>query len=291
MYKLFMKFNIPTKEFNGKKCSIQGFAIDKNIGFILFHTGICAAYDLSKKDADPIDTFKLGSYNDSPCDPRYINHANDAMFGNTLPGKEFPLMYVTAGNSGEYDENGYISYCAVEQLYRENNKFRSETVQKIYFKNDGIEQTNFCPPGWGWPSSLVDTDGGWYYLLSARYRTKKEFSKPDNVYIITKFKLPDPSTEKVTLYPKDIVDQYFLPFNVYATQGGTIKNNKIYYTFGFGTPEYPDALRIIDLKNKCFEVCEDLSNAEFANEELECCAFFENRLLINTQHGNIFERL
>lgn len=46
MYKLFMEFENPTKEFFGKQQSVQGFAVHGNIGFVLFHTGICAAYDL-----------------------------------------------------------------------------------------------------------------------------------------------------------------------------------------------------------------------------------------------------
>nr|MBQ4319067.1 hypothetical protein [Clostridia bacterium] len=134
-------------------------------------------------------------------------------------------------------------------------------------------------------------NGGWYYMLSARYRTKREYSRPDNVYIITKFRLPSPDIGDVTLYPADIVDQFELPFNVYATQGGTIRDEKIWYMFGFGRPDYPDALRVIDLKERKYSLCEDLSAAPFANQEVECCAFYGDRLLINTQGGRIYERI
>jgi len=291
MYKLFMEFENPTEEFDGKKRSIQGFAVHENIGFVMYHTGICAAYDLDSKNPKPIGVFKLGSYNDGTPDNRYTNHANDAMFGSYYGGSEFPLLYVTAGNSGESDENGYISFCAVEKITRTNGVFSAETVQKIYYRNDGIENTKFQTPGWGWPASLVDINGGWYYMLSARYRTKKEFSRPDNVYIITKFKLPSPDTGNVTLYPSDIEEQFELPFNVYATQGGTVRNGEIWYMFGFGNPNYPDALRVIDLKNHKYSLCEDLSNAPFADQEVECCAFYGDRLLINTQGSKIYERI
>jgi len=291
VYKLFMEFDNPTEEYVGTKRSIQGFAVHGSIGFILYHTGICAAYDLVSKDKKPVGVFRLGSYNEGEPDNRYINHANDAMFGQYIDGKEFPLMYVTAGNSGDSDENGYISFCAVEQIKRKNEGFSSETVQKIYYKNDGIENTPYQTPGWGWPASLVDVNGGWYYMLSARYRTKREYSRPDNVYIITKFRLPSPDIGDVTLYPADIVDQFELPFNVYATQGGTIRDEKIWYMFGFGRPDYPDALRVIDLKERKYSLCEDLSAAPFANQEVECCAFYGDRLLINTQGGRIYERI
>ena len=289
MYKLFMEFENPTEEFAGKQQSVQGFATYGNFGGVLFHTGICAIYDLVSRNKKPIGVFPLGSYNDGTPDKRYINHANDAMFGEKLDGEEFPLLYVTAGNSGDSDENGYIGYCAVEQIRRKNGGFYSTTVQKIYYRNDGIEKTKYQPPGWGWPASLVDTEGGWYYMFSARYRTRKEFSRPDNVYIVTKFRLPSPQEGDVTLYPLDIVEQFELPFDVYITQGGTLRNEKIWYMFGFGTNDCPNALRVIDLKAKKYELCEDLSKTPFANEEVECCAFYGDKLLINTQKNKIYQ--
>ena len=291
MYELFMKIDNPTEELVGQRRSVQGFAIHGETGFVLFHTGICAAYDLATRDSKPMGVFKLGSYNEGDPDKRYVNHANDAMFGNTLEGEEFPLLYVTAGNSGESDERGFIGYCAVEQIRQRHGVYSAETVQRIYYKNDGVENTPYQAPGWGWPASLVDVTGGWYYMLSARYRTKKEFYKPDNVYIITKFRLPYPAAGDVTLYPTDIVDQYELPFDVFITQGGTIKNGMLYYMFGFGREEYPDAMRVVDLEKRTWALREDLSTAPFADEEVECCAFYGEDLLINTQKENIFKKV
>lgn len=290
MYELFMKIDNPTKDLVGERRSVQGFAIHGETAFVLFHTGICAAYDLATRDSKPLGVFKLGSYNEGDPDKRYINHANDAMFGNTLEGEEFPLLYVTAGNSGESDERGFIGYCAVEQIRERDGAYSAETVQRIYYKNDGVENTPYQAPGWGWPASLVDVTGGWYYMLSARYRTKKEFYKPDNVYIITKFRLPDPTAGDVTLYPTDIVDQYELPFDVFITQGGTIKNGMLYYMFGFGREEYPDAMRAVDLEKRTWALREDLSTAPFADEEVECCAFYGDDLLINTQKEKIYKK-
>ncbi|MBR2615809.1 MAG: hypothetical protein IKC69_03945 [Clostridia bacterium] len=291
MYELFMEFENPTEAFLGKRTSVQGFAVHGDNGFLLFHSGVAAVYDLISKKKEPISVFKLGSFHDGVPDKRYANHANDAMFGAHLVGEEFPLLYVTAGNSGESDERGFIGYCAVEQLRREEDGFTSETVQRIYYKNEGIENTPYEAPGWGWPAWLVDVEGGWCYTFSARYRTRKEFSKPDNVYIVTKFPLPDPTSGDVTLTPKDILEQFTLPFHVFITQGGTIRNGKLWYTFGFGREEYPNALRMIDLKEKKYELCEDLGDTPFADEEVECCAFYREKLLINTQKCKIFERL
>lgn len=290
MYKLFMEFENPTEKLSQKRQSVQGFAVYGDLGFVLFHTGICAVYDLVSRNKSPIGVFPLASYNDGTPDKRYVNHANDAMFGEKLEGEALPLLYVTTGNSGESDENGYIAYCAVEQIRQKNGRFCSELVQSIYYKNDGIEKTQYQTPGWGWPASLVDVEGGWYYMFSARDRTRKEFSRPDNVYIVTKFPLPDPQKGDVTLTPKDIAAQFTLPFNVFITQGGTVQNGKMWYMFGFGREEYPNALRVIDLKEQKYELCEELSQTPFANEEVECCAFYGDKLLINTQKNKIYER-
>ena len=292
MYKLFMEFDNPTTEYLGKHQSVQGFCVHGETAFVLFHTGLCAAYDLKTKSRSPIGVFKLGSFDEGSPDKRYANHANDAMFGQTLEGECFPLMYVTAGNSGEYDEKGYISYCAVEQVHLNDGKFTSETVQRIYYSNDGVENSRFRTIGWGWPASLVDTETASLYTLSAKNRTLRQFSGDDNAYIITRFPLPNITDGDVTLYPKDIIEQFELPFNVFATQGGTIKDGKIWYTFGFGKEDYPDALRIIDLKKKDYALCEDLSDTPFFNDEIECCAFYQNeRFLVNTQSGKIYERI
>jgi len=290
MYKLFMEFENPTEEYLGKHQSVQGFAIYKNKGFVMYHTGVCGVYDLDTKERNPIGVFRLGSFNDGFPDKRYANHANDAMFGNILKDEEFPLMYVTAGNSGESDEKGYIGYCAVEQIRCVAGVYSSEEVQRIYYKNDGIEQTSFQTPGWGWPASLVDVKAGWYYMLSARYRTRRDMEREDNVYIVTKFRLPDPKSGDVTLYPKDIVDQYELPFNVFFTQGGTIYDNKIYFTYGNANEMHPNELRIIDLDKKEYVLCENLKDTSLGNDEVECCAFYNGRLLINTQSGKMYER-
>lgn len=285
-----MEFENPTESICGKRQSVQGFSVYEKYGVVLFHTGIAAVYDLEAKKSAPLGAFRLGSY-DAGCDKRYINHANDCVFGQKIEGERFPLLYVTAGNSGETDEKGFISYCAVEQFYEKNGEFSAKTVQRIYYKNDGIESTLFETPGWGWPAYLPDGENGFLYLFSARQRTRKGFSGADNRYIVTKFRLPDPGRGDVTLCPKDIIDQFLLPFDVYFTQGGTIYKNILWYTFGCGNAEHPNALRAVDLERKEFVLSEDLSDTQFLDDEVECCGFFSGRLLINTQSGKIYERI
>lgn len=290
MYKLYMEFENPTAEMFGKRRGVQGMAVHGDTAFVLYHSGVAGAYDLVSRDPKPLGVFKLGSYCRNKEDKRYDNHANDAMFGGFLPGEDFPLMYVTAGNSGDADEKGWLAYCAVEQIRLKDGEYSAETVQRIYYKPTEADGTKFEIPGWGWPASLVDVKNGFFYLHSARYRTKREMYRPDNEYIVTKFRLPDPTEGDVTFTADDILDQFTLPFNAFATQGGTIYEDRLYYSFGFGREDTPDALNVIDLKEKKYALCEDLSTAPFFDQEVECVAFYKGRMLINTQKEKIYER-
>ena len=284
-----MEVDNPTAGLVGSRQSVQGFTVAGDYAVVLYHTGICALYDLCTRQSDPAAVGYLGSYNTGTPDSRYTNHANDVVCGETLPGETFPLMYVTAGNSGEEDRNGFIAYCAVEQLRLESGTLSAKTVQRIYYKHN--DTTTWMAPGWGWPAFLPDAENGWLYLLSARYRTRRNAARPDNVYIVTKFRLPAPTAGNVTLTPADIEDQFELPFNVFFTQGGTVKNGRIWYTFGCGNEDHPNALRGIDPEKKEFFTQEDLSATPFGDDEVECCAFWGERMLLNTQSGKLYERM
>ena len=186
-----MNFDNPTEALTGKRTSVQGFSVYEDYAIVLYHAGVCAVYDLITRDPAPLAAFKLATYDAGEEDKRYANHANDMMFGGFDEAGN-PLMYITAGNSGEADEKGYIAYCAVEALEittdEEGKKhFGSRLVQKIYYQNDGIENVPFQSPCWGWPASLVDVKNGRFYLHSARYRTTKDFVHlyNENNYIVT----------------------------------------------------------------------------------------------------------
>lgn len=159
----FMDYQIPELEAFEINSSIQGFAIHGDLAFELFHGGLCAVYDLGKKQRDPVGVFRLASYNIGTPDNRYINHANQAMFSDIFleDGDEFPLIFITIGNSGEADDDGFIGRCAVERIRRINGKFCSELVQTIIYNNNGIGRTRFESPCWGWPASFCD--GKYYY--------------------------------------------------------------------------------------------------------------------------------
>ncbi len=288
-----MDFINPTEAIVGTRQSVQGFSVFEDYAVILYHSGICAVYDLLTRDPAPISAFKLATYDAGEEDKRYANHANDMMFGGTDAAGN-PLMYITAGNSGEWDAQGrWIGYCAVEALDITRGEdgrataFSSHLVQKIYYKNEGTENTPYEIPGWGWPASLVDVANGRYYMHSARHRTTKDFVDKynENDYIVTAFALPDPSIPEVTLTGADILDQFTYPYDILATQGGTIFEDKLYYTFGFGKVGYPIGMRIADLTQKKLISRIDFSFTPFGRVEIECCAPYAGKMLLNTQHN------
>lgn len=277
--------------------SAQGMAIYDNEAFILYHTGVCSVYDLLSRSDIPKASFRLASYNGGFPSQQYINHANQAMFSsNYYRNNNIPLLYVTTGNDGGEDENGFYYRCAVENIIKRKNEagditFTSELLQTIHYKNTGIEDTTWETPCWGAPAFFVDSENNFLYIFSARYRTTKAFSEyySKNAYIITKFSLPGIDGEKnVILTASEILDQFTVPFDIPFTQGGTLYQDKIYYTFGFGNNDYPIGIRIYDLKHKCIAARIDLSHSVLANEEIECCSFYKGNLLYNTNSGNIY---
>lgn len=280
--------------------SAQGMAIYGNLAFILHHTGVCAVYDLKTKESKCIVSFPLGSYNDGAEGEEYINHSNQCMFSDVfLDGNDIPLLYVTTGNRGGGDEDGYYYRCAVENIKLERNRegkivsASSELIQTVSYINCGIEDTKWETPCWGCPAWFVDNEKKCMYMFSARYRTTDEFLqyREINRYIITKFPLPDINGAKfVKLTAADILDQFTAPFDILFTQGGMICGNKLFYTFGLGDSRYPIGLRAYDLDRKCLCAQMDLSSSVLGREEIESSSFYNGELLCNTnaEPGGIF---
>lgn len=278
--------------FEKKLYSAQGMGIWADRAFVLYHTGMCGVYDLKSGTAVPLDLFPLGSYNEGTPTVDYANHANQCMFsGLCLGDNSIPLLYVTAGKGTGLDADGYFYRCVVENIRLKDGKYCAQTVQTITFAPEGLENTPFQAPCWGCPSFLPDTETGSLYIFSARFRTTRAFldRKNENAYIITRFPLPDPAAGGlVRLTARNILDQFTVPFDVLFTQGGTIRNGKLYYTFGFPAQDYPLAMRVYDLQKKCLAARVDLSGSAMGDEEIECCAFWGNTLLCDTCQGGIY---
>ena len=272
----------------------QGMGIWEDWAFILYDTGVCAVFDLKTREARPLAVFPLGSYNNGKPSRDYLNHANSCMFGKThWKDNPIPLLYVTAGTGTGYDDDGYFYRCVVENVrQREDGSFRSEVVQTICYHPEGKLPEGMEQPCWGSPCFLVDNDGGFLYLFSARYRTRRGYVPEGarNTYIITKLPLPDPALGgMIRLHPEDILDQFCVPSGVEFTQGGTIHNHKLCYTYGYPKGGYPLQIMVFDLERKC--LCAQLGNLteSFRGEEIECIDVYRGSLLCNTCDGSIFE--
>lgn len=284
--------------FAKKLRSAQGMDIYGDRAYILYDTGVCAVYDLLARNSEPVDVFKLGSYNDGVPAKDYLNHANSCMFGSIHFGDNpIPLLYVTIGTGIGADEDGFYYRCAVENITETVgmdgcSHFEAETLQTITYKPDGIEDTAFDPPCWGCPAFFVDTDKGFLYIFSAKYRTKYGCipEGEHNRYIITKFNLPKLTDGKmVCLTPKDIIDQFSVESDVMFTQGGMLLDEKIYYTFGCPKIGYPLEMLVFDLNKRDIVMHVNNMDEAFFGEEIECCGVYDGRILCNTCDGGIFE--
>ena len=58
--------------------------------------------------------------------------------------------------------------------------------------------------------------------------------KNTNKYVATCFEVPSLTSATVTLTASDVIKQCIFEFDAYATQGGCMRDGKIYYAFGFG---------------------------------------------------------
>lgn len=278
--------------------SAQGMGIWEDRAYILYDTGVCAVYDLQSRKPTALARFPLGSYNSGTPTGDYLNHANSCMFGTLhFENNPIPLLYVNTGTGIGYDAEGYYCRCAVEniELVRDAQGaegYSARTLQTISFlPGTGAEGSQFESPCWGCPSWLVDSQRKLLYIVSARYRTTRGHvpEGEKNRYLITTFPLPALSDgEKIILTHSDIIDQFAVASDLQFTQGGTLMDDKIYYTFGCPRLGYPLQLAVFDLKKKSLQAIVENMDAAFENEEIECCAPYRGRLLCNTCDGSIF---
>lgn len=272
--------------------SAQGMAVWEDRAFILYEPGMCGVYDLARRAEAPLAFFPLGSYNEGTPTPDHTNHANQCMFGPAhWKDNPIPLLYVTAGKGIGQDEDGFFYRCSVENICRKDETYTAEKIQTVIFKPTGTEGLPYEMPCWGCPSFFVDAPGRALYIFSARFRTTREFLShyDENAYILTKFPLPSPEDGPlIRLTERDITGQFTAPFDVLFTQGGTIRDGKLYHTFGLPARDYPLALRVYDLEKRCLCARVDLTGSVMGDEEIECCDFWGDTLLCNTCQGGLY---
>ncbi|MHC1779534.1 MAG: hypothetical protein AB9922_04805 [Bacteroidales bacterium] len=275
----FVKGDIHSQQ--GKKISQQGMEMWGDYIFSLMDKGYCNVYCFSTRDSLPLAKFKLASFRDD-------NHANNASFGTeTKQGASFPLIYITNGKVGSEIE----WVCFVESITKKGDIFSSEIAQTIILDGSNWESKGFTAI-FGAPSWMIDRERGFLWVFSARKRTilKVTRNTSENQYIATKFRIPLLSEGKeVLLTVADILDQVVFPYDVWATQAGSVHDGKIYYCFGFGN-KYEittSKIRIYDTDKRLISSRYELEHV--VQEEMEDLVVRDGWMYVNTNSPLIYK--
>lgn len=167
--------------------------------------------------------------------------------------------------------------------------------------------------GYGWPHFYVDSaptkaTEGKIFTWSARWRGSEAWENKnlekydftdyvtDNNYIITTFDMPAlPASESdpayggtVTLYPKDIVSQFQTEFDIFAFQGGTMYNGKLYHSFGDARQDekHRNGIRVFDIAQEKIVGRIALYDTDMADWEPECVCIYNGDLALSTYNMN-----
>ena len=86
----------------------------------------------------------------------------------------------------------------------------------------------------------------------------------------------------------DILDQFVVPSDTAFTQGGLLAGDQLIYTFGCPKHGYPDEIMVFDVRQK--KLTAHIRNLDEAlhGEELESCAIYSGKLMLNTNDGGLY---
>lgn len=256
----------------------QGADIADGILFQAFDGGACYAYDFAA--GNPVS---IGNFTFACASPD--NHFNCVNFGDTVPsGCTYPALYISTGKA-----NSPVDFvCHVEGITRSGDTFSSVLIQTITLDISGWAAAGYMPI-WGAPHWMVDKERGFLWVFSAKLRTTQQYTGnfKNNRYIATQFKIPALSGD-VTLTADDILRQVIFDFDTYFTQGGTMKDGKIYYCFGLGQDAVnPANVRVFDTDDG--SVCTRFNMRYALPYEPEDMIVRDNRLMLITNSGVVYE--
>lgn len=215
----------------------QGCDITSGYLFQAFDGGRCRVYDFGRRKPLELGNFMFACASAD-------NHFNCINFGVEIPaGCSFPAIYITTGKADSPVE--YV--CHVEGITELNGVYTSALLQTITLDTSNWEANGYMRI-FGGPHWFVDKERGYLWVFSAKLRTTQEATGEfkNNKYIATQFRLPAISEGNLVLDASDILRQVIFEFDTYFTQGGTMKDGKIYYCFGLGDATYPANVRVFD---------------------------------------------
>ena len=177
-----------------------------------------------------------------------LYHCNNANFGIKKYSEqdEFPLLYVSM-------ENIDAHLALVFRVQRSENDFSFTKVQTVVYPDPRQS-------GVYYPNCMIDGQNDRMYVMGyTEYSYKKSRS---NRIKVSEFVLPDCSSEIVELRSEDVLSSFEID-SVTATQGGLVKNGKIYQVYGF---KNDITFRILDPKEKGFTAVVNLPKNKFKRE-------------------------
>lgn len=198
------------------------------------------------------------------------------------------------------------------------NMYNFDEGKFFYTSGNGYDQSKgYQKVGWGWPAWFTDCEPtdetmGKIYMKGARFRTTEAYEplnkevydidsywtsdarQRGNAYIITEFDMPplpkstsrdDGYGETVTLYPRDITNQFATEYDIGFTQGGVLYNGIIYYSYGNeknnSGPYIKNGIRIIDIAAEKITGKINLSGTILGSgKEPECCSIWRGELML-----------
>ncbi len=177
-----------------------------------------------------------------------LYHCNNANFGIKKYSEqdEFPLLYVSM-------ENIDAHLALVFRVQRAGNDFSFTKVQTVIYPDPRQS-------GVYYPNCMIDGQNDRMYVMG--YTEYSYMKSKSNRIKVSEFVLPDCSSEIVELRSEDALFSFEID-SVTATQGGLVKNGKIYQVYGF---KNDITFRILDPKEKGFTAVVNLPKNKFKRE-------------------------
>ncbi len=239
--------------FNRMGTMAQGSACYGNYYFQCYdHNQQIGVYDLRSKRF--VAEMKMNE-----CGASY--HCNNANFGSLRYSKfdEFPLLYIS-------QESREMRSCLVYRIQKESDfKFKATLVQTINFPDCKDVELYY-------PNCFIDKKT--MYVMG--YATNS-FSNEQQQMKVLAFDLPDLSYKECKPAMTALRDSFSIPA-ASASQGGVIRNERIYQVYG---DKHLPILRVINLKSRKVEKIYDLA-ASGMNYEMENIFWYDNHFYLAT---------
>ena len=218
----------------------------------------------------------LGAENERTTGNYILYHCNQSSFSADFYDKNdpFPLLYIS--QRARFDERCFVEVYRLLPVWDDTKSeyvsLDAQLVQTIYFPVQTVSNSL------GRINCAIDADNHFMYTYS--YSTI-EGDTERNQCRISCFNIPDVHQEEVILNDDAILDSYKFNYNATNSQGGCIKDGKLYIGQGYPSAGYI-YLNIIDLKQKKLIQRVDLLNQYGVTWEPEGCFFYNGNLMMST---------